>query len=77
MKASNSRDATPGQFLEHLRQQCGIEHARRIRDKMGWRLKPSAIVWTLRYSWVAWAAAAGAVLAWLADIAVALKGLTI
>ena len=75
MKASNSRDATPGEFLEYLRQKCGIEHARRIRDKMGWRWKLSAMVWTLRYSWLAWAAAAGAVLALLADIVAALKGL--
>lgn len=54
MKASNGRDATPAQYLEHLRLRRGIDHARQMRDQLGWRWKPSAMLWTARHSSVAW-----------------------
>lgn len=51
MKASNGRAANPAQYLERLRQRTGIQHSRRVRDELGWRWKPSAMLWTLRRSW--------------------------
>ena len=62
MKASNSRNATPAEYLEHLRQRNGIEHARRIRDKLGWRWRLSAMLWTVRHHWLSWVAGAFTVL---------------
>lgn len=68
MKASNSKNATPAQFLEYLRESKGIEHARHMRDTLGWRWKPSAIYWTLRRYWMAWVVAAGSFVVWLTGI---------
>lgn len=58
MKASNSKNATPAQYLEYLKRRSGVEHARRMRDDLGWRWKPSAMFWTIRHHWLAWVAAA-------------------
>ena len=68
MKASNSRNSTPAQYLEYLREGRGIEHARYTRDKVGWRWKPSAIYWTVRRHWLPWVVAAGSVAAWFTGI---------
>lgn len=68
MKASNGRDATPSQYLEHLRQKNGIEHARRIRDELGWRWRASAIRWTIRHHWLSWCLFITAVIAVAADL---------
>lgn len=54
MKASNGRDATPAQYLEHLRLRQGIVHARHMRDALGWQWKPSALLWTIRHSLWVW-----------------------
>ena len=72
MKASNSRDATPAQYLEHLRLKRGIDHARQIRDELGWRWKPSAMIWTIRHNWLTWilatCSAVAAIVAFLSDL---------
>lgn len=75
MKSSNSRDATPAEYLEHLRQREGIEHARRIRDGLGWRWRSSAILWTVRHQWRAWAISTIVFLAGAVGFAVDLKSL--
>lgn len=75
MKASNSRDATPAQYFEHLRQRSGLEHARRTRDKLGWRWRWSAMLWTVRHHWFAWAVAACTFIAGIVGLAANLKGL--
>lgn len=75
MKASNSRDATPAQYLEHLRQRKGIEHARRMRDELSWRWKPSAMLWTIRHSWWAWVVCACTLIAGIVAFAADVKGL--
>lgn len=54
MKASNGRDATQRQQLEYFRKHKGIEHARRMRDELGWRWRPSVLLWTIQHNWVAW-----------------------
>jgi hypothetical protein len=53
IKPSNRKDATPAQYLEHLRMLRGLDHARQIRDELGWRYKPPVMVWTLRHSGLA------------------------
>lgn len=58
MKASNGRDSTHSEYLEHLRRTGGLAHARRMRDELGWRWEPAVVVWTLRHSAVAWVATA-------------------
>lgn len=72
MKASNGRDATSAQYFEHLHQRKGIEHARRMRDELNWRWKPSAMLWTIRHSWLAWVVGActfvSSVVAFAADV---------
>jgi hypothetical protein len=75
MKGSNSRNATPEQYLEYLRERRGIEHARYMRDKLGWRWRPSVIYWTVRLHWFSWVVAAGSVMAWFTDIASGVQGL--
>lgn len=75
MKASNSRNATPAQYLEYLRQRKGIEHARSIRDELGWRWRPSAMLWTARHHWFPWAVGACSVAAAVVNFASNLNGL--
>lgn len=75
MKASNGRDAKPIQYLEHLCQRKGIEHARRMRDELGWRWKPSAMLWTVRHSWWASAVVACTCISGVVAFAANLKGL--
>lgn len=75
MKASNSRDATPAEYLEYLRLRSGLEHARFMRDKLGWGWNPSAMLWTVRHSALAWAVAAGSALAGVASFATNLNWL--
>lgn len=73
MKASNGRDATPAQYLEHLLQSVSIRHARRMRDELGWRWRPSAVIWTLRHHWVSWVVGAYTITACVIDLAANLK----
>lgn len=47
---TTSREATNAQHLEYLRKRSGIEHARYVRDRMGWRWAPGVVMWTLRHS---------------------------
>lgn len=75
MKASNSTDATPAQYLEYLRRRKGIEHARRMRDELGWRWRPSAMLWTIRHHWFSWVAGACTFIAAAVGFAADLKGL--
>ena len=64
MKASNNKDATPAQYSNT----CARAKALSMRDELGWRWKPSAIYWTLRRHWMAWAVVAGSFVAWLTGI---------
>ena len=75
MKASNSRNATPAQYLEYLRERRGIRHARHMRDTLGWRWRPWAIYWTVRRHWLAWVVAARSFTAWLTEIVTNMRGL--
>lgn len=75
MKASNGRDATPAQYLEHLRQRKGMEHARRMRNELGWRWKPSAMLWAIRHSWWVWVASVCTFIAGVVAFGADLKGL--
>lgn len=75
MKASNSRNTTAAQYLEYLRERRGIEHARNMRNKLGWRWKPPVIYWTARRHWLPWVVAAGSFAAWLTDIVSNVRGL--
>ena len=49
MKPSNGKNSTPVQFLEYLRQRRGMQHARRIRDQLGWATLPAVMLWSLRH----------------------------
>ncbi|MEY2250934.1 hypothetical protein [Comamonas sediminis] len=75
MKASDSKDATPAKYLEHLLQRKGIEHARHMRDELNWRRKPSAMFWTIRHSWRAWIVGAFTFKSGVVAFAADLKGL--
>jgi hypothetical protein len=75
MNASNSKNSTPAQYLEYLRERRGIEHARYIRDKLGWRWTPSAIYWTVRRHWLTWIVAAGWIAAWIIGIVLDVRDL--
>lgn len=55
MKASNGRNATRAQRLEHVRQRKGMERARQVCDELGWHWKPGVIAWRIRHTWTAWA----------------------
>lgn len=75
MKASNGKDATPAQYLDHLHQRKGIEHARHMRDELNWRWKPAAMLWTIRHSWRAWVVGACTFISGVAAFAADVKGL--
>lgn len=75
MKASNGRKATPAQYLEHLRQRKSAEHSRRMRDELGWLWRPSAMLWTIRHNWFAWAVSACTFIAGVVAFTTDLKGL--
>lgn len=62
MKSSNHRDATPAQYLEHVRLQKGIKHAQRVRDMLDRRGRLSVVLWTVKHRWFSWIISASAIL---------------
>lgn len=75
MKASNSRNATPAEYLQYLRQRKSIEYAKIKRDELGWRWRPSAMLWTIRHYWCSWAVSACVFIAGAVTFTADLKGL--
>lgn len=54
MKSSNSRNATPPQYLEYLRIKRGLRYAKQKRDELGWFWHPAVLAWTIKQSWCRW-----------------------
>ena len=46
MKASNGRNSTHVERLEHVRKNKGIKAARKLRDDLSWQWNPPVLLWT-------------------------------